>query len=213
MQEQIQYYDKRALEYDLIYQKEERQADLKKIKNYLSNQFVDKHILEIACGTGYWTQLLSRKTKSILATDINESVLEIAKARTYPNQNVEFRRKDFNTLDQDQLYEGLFGGFIWSHIHKEKLNDFLSRLMKQLKNGSPIIFIDNRFVSGSSTPINRTDSNENTYQLRKLKTGEEFEVIKNFPTHEELLQSVSSFGKVIDVIELEYYWILQFVRT
>lgn len=66
MKDQIVYYQKRAKEYELVYQKPERQSDLILVKDYLRKQFVDKSITEIACGTGYWTEFLSKQTKSIV---------------------------------------------------------------------------------------------------------------------------------------------------
>jgi demethylmenaquinone methyltransferase/2-methoxy-6-polyprenyl-1,4-benzoquinol methylase len=53
------YYAARAPEYDRVYQKPERQQDLRAIEAWLPSVFQAKSILEIACGTGYWTQFLS----------------------------------------------------------------------------------------------------------------------------------------------------------
>jgi len=87
MIEQIKYYKKRANEYELVYQKSERQKDLALIKKYLSKQFINKSIVEIACGTGYWTEILSQPAKSIIASDINKEVVEVARKKNYPKAN------------------------------------------------------------------------------------------------------------------------------
>ncbi len=50
--------------------------------------------------------------------------------------------------------------------------------------------LDNKYVTGSSTPISRTDAHGNTYQNRPLKDGSTHEVLKNFPSHLQL-QSVA----------------------
>ena len=77
----ISYYKQRAAEYEAIYAKPERKEDLDKAAEILKAIFTDKHVLEIACGTGYWTKHISETAESVLATDINPEVLEIARLK------------------------------------------------------------------------------------------------------------------------------------
>ncbi len=79
----IEYYKKRANEYEIIYCKPERKIYIEEFKSYLSNYFMNRNVLELACGTGFWTECISLTAKSIKATDINDSVLEIAKTKNY----------------------------------------------------------------------------------------------------------------------------------
>ena len=53
------YYAARAPEYDSVYRKPERQADLRAIEQWVPSRFVAARVLEIACGTGYWTQFIA----------------------------------------------------------------------------------------------------------------------------------------------------------
>ena len=71
------------------------------------------------------------------------------------------------------------------------------------------MFIDNRYVEGSSTPICRTDSGD-TYQLRQLEDGSSHEVLKNFPSDEELLLAAANVGAQAKVTMLDYFWILTY---
>ncbi|PIF90927.1 hypothetical protein CLU86_1824 [Acidovorax sp. 62] len=50
------YYAARAKEYDQIYAKPTRQADLRQMEAWLPTVLAGRNVLEIACGTGYWTQ-------------------------------------------------------------------------------------------------------------------------------------------------------------
>ena len=50
------YYAARAQEYDAVYAKPERQADLRIMEDRVPDIMSGKRILEVACGTGYWTQ-------------------------------------------------------------------------------------------------------------------------------------------------------------
>ena len=62
----------------------------------------------------------------------------------------------------------------------------------------------------TSTPISRTDSEGNTYQLRKLASGEQMEVLKNFPTAGELTEAVRPVAREAHLETLAYYWLLVF---
>ena len=115
----IAYYHERASEYDKIYARPERQEALQEVNSFLEKLFDGKEVLEVACGTGYWTEKLSTKAKRVLATDINEAVLDIAKCRDYFNRNVEIKNMDIFRISEPRKYESLFGGFIWSHILHE----------------------------------------------------------------------------------------------
>ncbi|MGB1019349.1 MAG: methyltransferase domain-containing protein [Chitinophagales bacterium] len=212
MNDQIRYYKNRALEYEIVYNKPERQIDLSNIKRLLSLEFIGKNILEIACGTGYWTELISKQAKFIEATDINFEVLEVAKSKLYSNEVLFLEKNYLDYINEQNQFEGFFGGFIWSHILLENLDEFINILLNQVASGSNLIFIDNIFVEGNSTKLNRTDKFGNTYQIRTLKNLDTFEVIKNFPTKDFLYYKLKDLVYNFEFIALEYYWILKFTK-
>ena len=49
------YYAQRAAYYERVYFKPERQADLRAIEAALPAHFAQRRVLEVACGTGWWT--------------------------------------------------------------------------------------------------------------------------------------------------------------
>jgi demethylmenaquinone methyltransferase/2-methoxy-6-polyprenyl-1,4-benzoquinol methylase len=69
-----------------------------------------------------------------------------------------------------------------------------------------VLFLDNRYIPGSSTAISRTDVDGNTYQLRLLDSGSVHEVLKNFPEPTELEQALAAYGSHIEVELLDHYW-------
>src|SRR5471030_2376040 len=83
------YYAARAGEYDAVYKKPERQPDLRKIERWLPSVLGGRQVLEIACGTGYWTQFMAPVASSIFAIDTAEETLRIARERV-PADNVSF---------------------------------------------------------------------------------------------------------------------------
>jgi SAM-dependent methyltransferase len=210
----VKYYSKRAGEYELIYRFPERQQDLEKLRSFLKTEFKDYNVLEIACGTGYWTEIIASTAKSVLAVDINSEVIEIARSKNYPFNNVEFLISDIYSLTgSEKKFNALFGGFIWSHISLEKLTGFTDTLHDKIKKNSKVIFIDNLYIEGSSTPIFKADEEGNTYQLRKLSDGTEHLVLKNFPSKEEITEQLTGKAVNFELIHLDYYWILKYFKA
>ena len=205
------YYAKRAGEYERIYQKPERQNDLAILRKLCAQTFAGHNVLEIACGTGYWTQAVSQTAKAILATDINEEVLQIARAKKYGCE-VRFQKADAFDLTpswQNNFTAGLAAAW-WSHLRKSQIKSFLQHFHQLFPPGSLMVFLDNRFVPGSNTPISRADDESNTYQLRKLEDGTEYEVLKNFPDENEVGAIVGNSAGEVRWMELPYYWLLTY---
>jgi 2-polyprenyl-3-methyl-5-hydroxy-6-metoxy-1,4-benzoquinol methylase len=206
----VTYYKNRAKEYEDIYFKPERQEELKNIEDILNGIFKEKAVIEIACGTGYWTERISLVAKSILATDINDSVLEIAKRKVYSRNNVIFKNMDLFSFNTGKKFESLFGGFIWSHIKLQELDKFIDRIKDLVLQNGTIVLIDNNYVGGSSSPVTNKDEFGNTYQTRKLKDGSNHLVLKNFPTEKFIQEKLEVRAEEINLINLKYYWILSY---
>jgi ubiquinone/menaquinone biosynthesis C-methylase UbiE len=209
--ELIGYYSERAEEFDHIYHKPERQDDLRKLRGLVSRLFTGHTLLEIACGTGYWTTVLSRVATSILATDINQRMIDVALRKEYAAGRVSFKQcdaYDLTALKGD--FSAAFAAFWWSHIPSGQLPIFLDGLHRRLAPGGKVVFLDNCYVEGSSTPISRVGDDGESYQIRRLANGKEFEVLKNFPDDGELKQAVKNAGTDIVVERLPYYWCLHY---
>jgi len=203
------YYARRAAEYDRIYAKPERQADLRALEARVRKMHAGRKVLELACGTGYWTKIAASSAARVTAIDINEEVLQIAKTRNYAKDNVEFVSHDcYAPPDFGRAHDALFAGFWWSHVPLEKLDVFLEATMRCVAPGAVIAFLDNRYVEGSSTPVSRRDEQGNSYQARRLDDGSTHEVLKNFPAEGELIERASRHGSDAQVDLLEHYWLL-----
>ena len=177
----------------------------------MEKTFRGKHVLEVACGTGYWTEVLARSAASTLAIDINDEVLELARAKSL---NARFERADVYALPKfPQRFNAGLAAFWWSHVPKAQLRDFLTQLHRPFEPGATIVFFDNVYVEGSSTLITRSDRDGNTYQTRTLDDGTTHEVLKNFPTESELRRAIDGLGSDIRITFLQYYWILTYTTA
>jgi len=207
------YYAARAREYEAIYEKPERQADLRGLEALLPDLLANRRVLELACGTGYWTQFLARKARSVLAVDASSETLELAAAKPLPADRVVLRVADVYDLpDELGLFDGAFAGFWWSHVPVREQARFLASLDQRLAAGARVVLLDNLYVEGSSTPISHSDEDGNTYQRRRLADGTEHVVLKNFPTENQLREAVGQFGSSFRFVRLEYYWVFVFEK-
>jgi SAM-dependent methyltransferase len=202
------YYADRAAEYDEVYRKPERQDDLARLKQLLPLQVAGKRVLEIAAGTGYWTQVLASTAAEIMATDLNAETIAIAAQRDYGPAPVALRTADAYQLDSvPGEFDLVFCGFWWSHILRADIPKFLAGVRGRTGPGVQLVLVDNQYVPGSNTPVSRTGPDGDTYQRRSLADGREYEVLKNFPSREQLAADLETAATDLAWTELEYYWV------
>ena len=208
--ELVDYYRRRAAQYEAIYEKPERQRDLALLRTKLAEVFARLRVLEVACGTGYWTQVIAETAKSVVAADLAEEPMNIARAKRYARDPF-FVSADAYALPEDLgRFDAAFAGFWWSHIPLGRIAEFLSSLHARLQPGARVIMLDNRFVEGSSTPIAGLDAEGNAYQLRHLADGSALRVLKNFPSADELRGRLPPWCSEVKVDLLQYYWLLEY---
>jgi 2-polyprenyl-3-methyl-5-hydroxy-6-metoxy-1,4-benzoquinol methylase len=204
------YYAARAFEYDRVYEKPERQVDIRILQQWLPHLFAGRHLLEIACGTGYWTQFIAPLAANIVALDAAVETIDIAKTRV-PREKVQFLVADAYLIPQNiSVFDAVFAGFWFSHIPKSRRKEFLVGVSSHLRPGAKIVFVDNRYVEGSNHPISECDDEGNTYQTRKLADGTTHRVLKNFPTESELMEMLDETGVNCRFTNFEYYWAFEY---
>lgn len=203
------YYVARAQEYDQIYSKPERQDDLRRMEAWLPDALAGRTVLELACGTGYWTQFYAARARHVLGIDSSQETLDVAQKRV--PANVQLLQGDaYRIPTLDFAFDACFGGFWWSHIPLQRVSAFLDSLHASLQPNAKVIFIDNRFVPGSSTPISERTAEGDTYQERSLGNGSVHRVLKNFPNAEELLRAVEPYAIEASYRQWQYFWALEY---
>jgi ubiquinone/menaquinone biosynthesis C-methylase UbiE len=207
------YYAARAPEYDRIYLKPERQTDLRAIEHWLPLKFGGARVIEVACGTGYWTQFIAPAASRVLALDAAAETISIAKTRV-PEEKVEFLVGDAYALSQHiGQFDAAFAGFWFSHVPKTRQREFLLGLAARLEPGAKVVFLDNRYVEGSNSPVTARDADGNTFQTRQLSDGSNHKVLKNFPSEAELLELVAGLGERPVFTTWQYYWAFEYLVT
>lgn len=145
-----------------------------------------KRVLEIACGTGNWTQVLAKRALSVTATDVNQSTLSIAKAKDMFGGNIEFSVCDAYELNViENEFEVAFAADWFSHVPKQHYDSFLSGLHRRLEPGASVVFLDMDEQTHDREGV-YSDHYGNLVRDRTLPNGQTFPVINNFPTKTEL---------------------------
>ena len=202
------YYAQRAANLEQAYQRPECQADLAELQRRLGETLASHRVLELACGSGYWTQYYAEVAQSVLATDINPEMLALAKAKGLPADKVRWQLADAFDLQLNEPFSACFAGFWWSHVLRQDQESYLQHLRQQLGKDALLVLIDSVYVEGISTTIARTDLEGNTYQIHTLPDGRRCEILKNFPTDSALRKRLAASTRDIRILRLEHYWML-----
>ena len=204
------YYAARAPDYDDVYLKLERRADIAFLSTYLPSRFAGRSTLEVACGTGFWTQFIATAARSVLATDALAEPLQFARSR--PNAGaVRFLQADAYALgDELGCFEAAFAGLWFSHVPRQARQAFIASLHARLRPGARVVLLDNSIVQVRELPLVETDADGNSYQRRTLKDGSVHRVLKNFPTETQLRALVATVAADCGYRELENFWLFEY---
>jgi len=203
-----QYYRARAIEYDLFYQVPERLSELTLLQAWLIERTRGLTILEVAAGTGYWTEIVAPFAQAITATDLNAETLEIAATRRL-GQHVILQTADAYSLPRSTtIFDVGMAHLWWSHVERQKCESFLSHFASRLRPAATLLMIDQLYVEGFTSPLSREDRWGNQYTVRKLKDGSTYEIIKNFPRPGEPEEFFKKMCKNINVLRLQHFWAL-----
>ena len=80
-------------------------------------------VLELACGTGIWTEQLLKIGQHITALDASPEVIEVNRAKL-KSDRVTYEQADLFTWEPDQTYDLVFFGFWLSHVPPEQVEAF-----------------------------------------------------------------------------------------
>lgn len=205
----IRYYSAIANEYDstagYLDKKAEKMREAMKHRHQASLK--NKDVLEIACGTGYWTNVIAKTAKSVLATDASKEMISIAREKYKHLDNVVFQMSDAYSLENvSGNFNAAYAHWWWSHIPKLRIKDFLLNLHKKLQPGSSVLFSDHlsTYLDKKIKVIQNDDGDR--IEERTLSGGKKYLVIKNFPTREEIQTHLCEITKKINFEEYDRYW-------
>jgi len=204
-----EYYNRRAPEYEQIYYRDVpgRQQELAGEADRVRVLAQGKRVLEIACGTGYWTRIMAESAKSIDAFDLAPEMIRQAKLKEYTCP-VTFAVADMKALPvASESYDLVALGFWYSHQPRQELDSLYDILTRPLKPGGKIWMIDNNPPAESDTGDHvEYDEHGNNFRYRWLDNGERHTILKNYFTRDELTQLLAPRFAIYSLIHNTYYW-------
>ena len=196
--ELVDYYSRRAAEYESSYRRPdpERQAEQAELASAIRDALSGREVLEVACGTGYWTAFAATTATRITATDASAAMLAIARTRPLP-PTVTFGEADAYDL---QAAPGRFDAGLaccWlSHVPRTRAAEFLAGLRDRLLPGAPVVLADNVYVPGVGGELVWPPASADSYKRRQLASGDEQLILKNYYSEAELRDLLATLGSV-----------------
>jgi demethylmenaquinone methyltransferase/2-methoxy-6-polyprenyl-1,4-benzoquinol methylase len=132
--------------------------------------------LEIACGTGLWTEALARVADSVLALDSAPEAVAIARTAA-ESAKVTFVVADVFSWATDDRFDVIFFSFWLSHVPARRFEEFWRLLRRVLAEGGRVLFIDEHIDEGDKEAW-VPDADE--IVERRLADGATFRIVKNF---------------------------------
>jgi demethylmenaquinone methyltransferase/2-methoxy-6-polyprenyl-1,4-benzoquinol methylase len=173
--------------------------------------FAGRRVFEVACGTGYWTQHAASTALAVEAIDLNEETLAVARHQCRDLPAVRFHRSDaYAPASDDRRFDAGLAGFWLSHVDVVRLPVFLAAFHSHLEPDAPVLMFDERLTEIRRPPASRTDATGNRYELRKLQSGERFEIIKNFYAPDRLRAWLAGTARDVAYEELKCLWMLTY---
>lgn len=201
--EQIEYYRARAGEYDEWFLRTGRYdrgeehrrewfAEAARVEEALQAEGALGSVLELACGTGLWTQHLVKQASHVMAVDASPEVIEINRGRMESGQ-VSYVEADLFNWMPSALYDFVFFGFWLSHVPEERFDEFWRSVGAALKPGGRVFFVDG-LLTQDSTATNHKAIDRSGEVERKLNDGRVFRIVKVFHEPEVLMERLRKLG-------------------
>jgi len=216
LKQQISYYQARATEYDewwysqgrydrgeVLNRQWEQEGQI--VRDALHKIPARKHILELAPGTGIWTQELLKIGEQITAVDASSEMIAINRAKCQSDR-VNYIQADLFEWQSDQQFDMIFFGFWLSHVPPEKFQDFLKRVSAMLKPDGVLFMVDS-LRNKMATAKNQNMLETSHIHHRILNDGSEFQIIKVFYQPDALQSDLKRVKINADVLTTPQFFI------
>ena len=213
----MDYYRARANEYDEWFYRRGRYdrgteanarwfAEADEVFTALDALKIKGDVLELAPGTGIWTERLLRTATSITAIDASPEMIAINRARV-ASDRVSYMQADLFKWHPTRKYDAACFCFWISHVPLERLDNFLSGVAMALHPGGKVFFVDGRRETTGTAVDHQLPGEQVQVMTRRLNDGREFEIVKNFYQPDSLAARFASLGFNITVRETATYFL------
>jgi len=202
------YYDQRAPDYEEIYNPRDvtHGRDLGELSRALRDTLRDRRVLEVACGTGYWTAAVAQVAREVVATDASLPMLAEARDKGLP-PNVRLCEADaYDLAPAGEGFDGALAMFWLSHVPRHQLRDFLAHLHGRLAVGARVFFADDLYTPGWGGELTGPDARGDTFKVRTLRDGSRHRILKNYFSDEDLAALFDPYAEDLVLYRGRYFW-------
>lgn len=221
LREQMDYYRARASEYDEWFLRQGRYdrgaelnarwfAEVDEVRRALGSFAPAGDVLELAAGTGLWTQQLAQTAARVTAVDSSPEALALNRARLAQmgGAPVEYVAADLFAWRPRRAYDAVVFAFWLSHVPPERFDAFWALVSSCLKPQGRIFFVDSRRDPTSTARDHLLPPSAEAATLtRRLNDGRAFEIVKVFHEPETLAAQLGARGWDATVRATERYFI------
>ena len=151
--------------------------------------------LELAGGTGLWTQRLAPRCGPLTVVDAAPETLAINRERLGERAGrIEYQVADLFTWRPQRRYDLVFFSFWLSHVPPERLAGFWAMVRISLAPGGRAFLIDSRYTPNSTALDHHLEGPDATTMTRRLNDGSEHRVVKVYYTPERLNDALAALG-------------------
>jgi demethylmenaquinone methyltransferase/2-methoxy-6-polyprenyl-1,4-benzoquinol methylase len=130
-------------------------------------------VLELAAGTGIWTQELLPLSSELTVVDGAPEMLAVNRARI-KDPRVHYQAVDLFSWQPEREYDLVFFAFWLSHVPPELLDTFLDRVRQAVRPEGHVFIIDEPAGGQQLSGPSEGDLS----QVRTLEDGRQFRVVK-----------------------------------
>jgi demethylmenaquinone methyltransferase/2-methoxy-6-polyprenyl-1,4-benzoquinol methylase len=217
IRQQLEYYRSRAGEYDEWWLRRgrcDRGEELNKqwfaeaaaVSSALAEFRPTGRVLELACGTGIWTEQLVRFASQLTALDWSPEVLAINRDRLRSTK-VHYIEADLFEWRPTEQFDTIFFGFWLSHVPPERFAEFWALVRTCLAPGGRVFFVDSRYDQTSTAKDHRLPTPDATVLSRLLNDGREYKIYKVFYEPAKLTVCLKELGWEFDIRQTSHYFI------
>lgn len=217
LQEQLDYYGARAPEYDQWWLRQGRYDrgstenqqwfnDSAALESALEQFKPRGRILELACGTGLWSQRLLPLASSLTLVDGSRQMLDLAARRLRP-AGVQCIQANLFDWKPEGKFDTVFFSFWLSHVPPQRFTEFWHLVANCLAPGGRVFFIDSQHEHTSTARDHQLPDREEIQLKRRLNDGREFQIYKIFYRPDELQHRLRNMGWRIQVELTDRYFI------